>query len=147
MLKFGEQFGSAASTAASNNREELPKAQTWANIGYPVEYQENGETVRRFVAMPQGIPLDTQKAIDITTRNASFAAFQAACNACLKSIQDTVAALKPGEEHLEPIGETGLDLQFRRVNDAPAAPSTGADNPFVRPLFQPKAAAEEKAAK
>jgi hypothetical protein len=134
MLKFGQEFSGPAA-ASGNAREELPKAQTWLNIGYPVETTENGEKVTRFVSLPQGIPLDTQKAIEIKTRNQTFGAFQQAQNELLSQVQAEAAKLAPGGETLIAMGESGLYIQLRRVNDAPVTPASGAENQFVRPLF------------
>jgi hypothetical protein len=68
--------------------------------------------------------------ITINSRNEKFGQFQAARNNLLEQLQTAAANLKPGEETL-----VTLEIQLRRVNDAPAAPATDATNPFVKSVI------------
>lgn len=134
MIEFNRTGGASQSNSTNGNgRSDLPRAQLWMNIGYSVTTGEGEDAQTRFVSLPMGIPLDTMKDITITSRNEEFARFQAHQNKLLSSVQAKAAALKPGEECI--IGDTGgLQIQLRRVNDAPSAPSLSAEDPLAMPF-------------
>ena len=131
-LNFETTFGSQSKATAA--KDDRPKAQFWLNIGYPVTVK-NGEGVeeQRFVSLPTGIPLDTQEPLATNSRNAEFAAFQAARNNLHDQFMAVAAKLQPGEEKIIGLGDSGLALQIRRVNEESAPVSTG-QNPFVTAL-------------
>ena len=132
---FRDAFGGAV--GAGTNRQDLPKAQTWLNVGYvkqvpSVEDPSKMEDI--FVSLPVGIPLDTQEAINITSRNARFASFQSARNDLLTQIQAEAAKLQPGEEKIIGLGgKSPLCIQLRRVNEAAEAPAADESNVFAAP--------------
>lgn len=129
-LNRGRMFaGLGASETASEDRADLPKAQTWANIGY--EVGEPGTDEYRFVSPPMGIPLDTMKPIEIKTRDPKFGAFQASQNNLLAQLQAEAAKLAPGESIVIRNPESPLCIQLRRVNEPVAAPAADASNPYV----------------
>jgi hypothetical protein len=125
--------GLAQQEPANSDKADLPKAQTWLNVGY--EVGEPGTDEYRFVSPPMGIPLDTMKPIEIRTRNAEFAAFQSSQNGCLKQLQDEAAKLAPGESVVIRNPESPLCIQLRRVNDPVEAPAADASNPYAVSLF------------
>ena len=130
-LDFEQIFGSQSkATAAKGDR---PKAQFWLNIGYPVTVKTEAGEEQRFVSLPTGIPLDTQEALATNSRNAEFAAFQAARNNLHDQFMAVAAKLQPGEEKIIGLGDSGLALQIRRVNEE-SAPVSTEQNPFVAAL-------------
>ena len=88
---------------------------------------------QRFVSLPVGIPLDTMEPLPTNSRNADFAAFQAARNNLHDQFMAVAAKLQPGEEKIIGLGDSGLALQIRRVNEE-AAPIAAGNNPFVAAL-------------
>lgn len=131
-LNFEHTFGKPQ--ANNSSKDDRPKAQFWLNIGYPVTVK-NGEGVeeQRFVSLPTGIPLDTQEPLATNSRNAEFAAFQAARNNLHDQFMAVAAKLQPGEEKIIGLGDSGLALQIRRVNEE-SAPVSNGNNPFVAAL-------------
>lgn len=124
-------FGNLTAPAVAAT-EELPKAQTWANIGYEVGEADSEDY--RFVALPMGIPLDTMKPIEIKTRDPKFGAFQAAQNDLLSQVVAEAAKLEPGQSIV--IGERGgLQIQVRKVNEPVVAPAADENNPYAMKLF------------
>lgn len=118
-------FGSFAQDQQATAPEPRPEAQVWLNFGYesdPVTNRVTGEAETKFVSLPVGIPLDTQKPID--KRNMSE--LQAAQNDLLSDLQEAAASLEPGEER-----EVILVCRMRRINSN-VAPTVGADSPFAR---------------
>ena len=129
-LNFEHTFGKPQ--ANNSSKDDRPKAQFWLNIGYPVTVKTESGEEQRFVSLPTGIPLDTQEPLATNSRNAEFAAFQAARNNLHDQFMAVAAKLQPGEEKIIGLGDSGLALQIRRVNEE-SAPSTG-QNPFVAAL-------------
>jgi hypothetical protein len=122
-------FGALAAATAASSSEDRPTAMAWLNIGYPVEFvnAKSGETETRFISIPVGIPLDTQKPINITSRNDIMQEMQAAQNELLKQLQDVAAGMEAGGEVM-----VDLQLQLRRINDKVEAPTITEASPFAR---------------
>ena len=130
-LNFEHTFGKPQATNSS--KDDRPKAQFWLNIGYPVTVKNGEGEEQRFVSLPTGIPLDTMEALATNSRNAEFAAFQAARNNLHDQFMAVASQLQPGEEKIIGLGDSGLALQIRRVNEE-AAPIAAGNNPFVTAL-------------
>jgi hypothetical protein len=125
---FGMNEAASATAVTTGGRQDLPKADVWMNIGYPVTVAaEDGSTETRFVSLPVGIALDTQKPITITTRSPELAELQANQNRLLADLQKYAEGLQPGEETL-----INLSIQLRRVKDPVVAPVAGEDSAFAR---------------
>lgn len=141
---FGAQ---AAAAAASNTTEQRPDAKAWLNIGYysdPVKNPVTGEMERKFVSIPVGVPLDTQRAIGAPTeRNprgkTNLTELQVAQNDLLSHLQAAAAGMQPGESN-----DVQLTIQLRRVNEN-EAPVIGAESPLAlrQPLFATPAASSD----
>ena len=130
-LNFEHTFGKPQATNSS--KDDRPKAQFWLNIGYPVTVKTEAGEEQRFVSLPTGIPLDTQEALATNSRNAEFAAFQAARNNLHDQFMAVAAKLQPGEDKIIGLGDSGLAIQIRRVNEE-SAPVSTEQNPFVAAL-------------
>ena len=130
-LNFEHTFGKPQ--ANNSSKDVRPKAQFWLNIGYPVTVKTEAGEEQRFVSLPTGIPLDTQEPLATNSRNAEFAAFQAARNNLHDQFMAVAAKLQPGEEKIIGLGDSGLALQIRRVNTE-SAPVSTEHNPFVAAL-------------
>ena len=130
-LNFEHTFGKPQATNSS--KDDRPKAQFWLNIGYPVTVKTESGEEQRFVSLPTGIPLDTQEALPTNSRNAEFAAFQAARNNLHDQFMAVAAKLQPGEDKIIGLGDSGLAIQIRRVNEE-SAPVSTEHNPFIAPL-------------
>ena len=130
-LNFEHTFGKPQ--ANNSSKDDRPKAQFWLNIGYPVTVKTESGEEQRFVSLPTGIPLDTQEALATNSRNAEFAAFQAARNNLHDQFMAVAAKLQPGEEKIIGLGDSNLALQIRRVNEE-SAPVSTEHNPFVAAL-------------
>lgn len=130
-LNFEHTFGKPQATNSS--KDDRPKAQFWLNIGYPVTVKTEAGEEQRFVSLPTGIPLDTQEPLATNSRNAEYAAFQAARNNLHDQFMAVAAKLQPGEEKIIGLGDSGLALQIRRVNTE-SAPVSTEQNPFVTAL-------------
>lgn len=126
-IEFNKTFGDKSNTG-KGSKADLPKAQFWLNIGYPVELDTPEGTEHRFVSLPMGIPLDTQEPLPTNSRNVSYAQFSAARNDLHSQIMAVAAQLEPGEEK-----ELNLVIQLRRVNEEQADVSPD-NNPMVRKL-------------
>lgn len=126
----------ATTPGETETKAPRPKAQFWVNIGYPIEVQDAaGQVERKFVSTPMGMPLDTQEKIAITGKNVNYIAFCTARNTLLDDLIEQAGPLEPGQEVEFPIGNTGLFLQFRRVDVAGAAPVIdAANNPFIKKM-------------
>lgn len=111
---FAGIFGQTPATTPT--QEEREKSQVWLNIGLEAGGDENGEGAR-FVSLPVGVPLDTQKPIAVRGTNEDFNAFTGARNDLLEQLQMLAADLEPGEERI-----IGLQVQMRRI----AAPTEAA---------------------
>lgn len=132
---FARQFGGNGN--GSQDRADLPKAQTWLNVGYVTEVPNKDDASIMesvFVSLPVGIPLDTQEGIDLSKiRDARFRDFNGARNELLESVQAEAAKLAPGEEKILTAKGMPLAIQLRRVA-APAEPaSSGEANVFAKP--------------
>lgn len=128
-IDFTTAFGknSAAAAASKPAAETRPKSQYWLNIGYDSGVAgEDGKT--KFVSLPVGIPLDGQERLPTNSRNAEFAAFQAARNNLMEQIEAAAKNLAPGEEKM-----LNLQIQLRRINDDSAEMPVD-QNPFARNL-------------
>lgn len=124
-------FGKNKAPTTNGNgaaKTDRPKAQLWLNIGYQQPVIVDGEEVEEFVALAQGIPLDTIEKLPANSRNDSFRARQAAQNNLHDQLMQKAATLEPGEEVI-----VNLKIQLRRVNDE-AAPVADDANPYVRQL-------------
>jgi hypothetical protein len=133
-IDFAKTFGQQSNNVGGNgtDKQDLPKAQIWMNVGYVVE-TGNEESPTMFVSLPVGLPIDTMEAIPVTSRNAGFAQFQSARNNLLAQVQAAAATLAPGEERIIGGESDGLAIQLRRVNE-PVADPGAKDNGFVREL-------------
>ena len=125
-LNFEHTFGKPQ--ANNSSKDDRPKAQFWLNIGYPVTVKTESGEEQRFVSLPTGIPLDTQEPLATNSRNAEFAAFQAARNNLHEQIMAAAQALQPGEEKI-----LNLQIQLRRVNEESVAVDSS-KNQFIKPL-------------
>lgn len=129
-------FGVAKTPAAATKvaAEDRPKAAFWLNVGYsvPVEYTDptTKQVVQdtRFISLPVGIPLDTMAKHTLKGSNAEYLSMLSASNDLWDQIMAVAAKMAPGEDHT-----LQLEVQIRRVNDAPAIISSDA-NPFSRTL-------------
>ena len=130
-LNFEHTFGKPQ--ANNSSKDDRPKAQFWLNIGYPVTVKTESGEEQRFVSLPTGIPLDTQEALPTNSRNSEFAAFQAARNNLHDQFMAVAAKLQPGEDKIIGLGDSGLAIQIRRVNEE-SAPVSTEQNPFVAAL-------------
>lgn len=126
-IDFQKTFGASSNNVASTGKTDRPKSQFWINIGYDSGVQD-AEGNNRFVSLAVGIPLDGQEKLPTNSRNAEFAAFQAARNDLAEQIMAVAKTLQPGEERL-----LNLQVQLRRINEehAEIAPE---NNQFARKL-------------
>ena len=125
---FARTFGAMAS--APEGKADQPKAEVWINLGYEVQVPiEDGGTETRFVSLPVGIALDTQKPIDIKTRSPELAQLQAHQNQLLEDLQKHAEGLAPGEETL-----VNLQIQIRRVKDPVGTVAADGASPYARPI-------------
>jgi hypothetical protein len=126
-IDFQKTFGASSNNVASTGKADRPKSQYWINIGYDSGVQD-AEGNNRFVSLAVGIPLDGQEKLPTNSRNAEFAAFQAARNDLAEQIMAVAKTLQPGEERL-----LNLQVQLRRINEehAEIAPE---NNQFARKL-------------
>lgn len=131
---FRSQFGG---DNRSNDRADQPKAQTWLNVGYVTQVPNKDDASIMesvFVALPVGIPLDTQEGIDTSRiRDARYRDFIGARNELLASVQEEAAKLAPGEEKILTAKGMPLAIQLRRVAGEPEAPASGESNVFAKP--------------
>lgn len=134
-MAFGNSSNLFRPGAQSNtNREDLPKAEFWLNVGYmvTVEIDEIKET--RFVSLPIGIALDTMEQLNTNSGNASWSMFQQARNQLHVDIMEIAKTLKAGEEVIlggDASDSNQLCIQLRRVK-GPSEAVNPADNPFAR---------------
>jgi hypothetical protein len=92
--------------------EKVP-AKYWLNIGYDVDVQaEDGTVTTKFVSIPVGAALDTQKPLDASSKNDVFAQFQQARNDLLNQLIELGATFKPGQEET-----INLVVKLRRVEE------------------------------
>lgn len=131
--KFGQR-ASAKATATADKRD-LPKAQIWMNIGFVTEFHNNetGEDESRFIALPQGLPIDTMEKVEERGNSDLFRAIRSAQNDLLDQIIEKGKTLQPGEEVILATGDSGLAIQLRRVK-AEQAPVDRDSNPLIRKL-------------
>lgn len=130
MIDFNTTFGSKKTSAAAS--DERAKAQLWLNFGYVSDVQdEDGKY--KFVSLPVGIPLDTQEPLSVNSKNLEFRAFQTARNDLMAQLIDAGKSLEPGEEKIIAMGDNGLAVQIRRVNDEVAAVPAD-QNQFARKI-------------
>lgn len=127
---FARTFAFGQEAAPSDDRKDQPKAQVWINLGYEVQVPvEGGGTEPRFVGLPVGIALDTQKPIDIKTRSPELAQLQAHQNQLLADLQSYAEGLAPGEETL-----VNLQIQLRRVKEPVGDVQAEGNSVFARPI-------------
>lgn len=141
-IDFNNTFGAGSQQNTSGVRSttgqrqrpnDLPKAKVWLNVGYVAEgVEEDGSD--RFVSLPMGIPLDNMEKLPTSSRNQSYAQFQAARNDLLDQLLEAAQSLAPGEDMVVGIG-VGLAIQIRRVGDDRPEPATDNTNPFARQLM------------
>lgn len=130
LRSFARSFGSGENTTTT---EERPSADVWMNVGYAVEVpatEEGEEPTMRFIGVPLGIALDTQKPIDTSkTRSAELLEVQTFQNKLLEDLQQHAQSLQPGEEQI-----INLQVQIRRVKGPIEAPVANASSVFARPM-------------
>ena len=131
---FDKQFGSATK-AQTGDKRDLPKAQIWMNIGYMSDEFTNaeGKAERRFISLPNGLPIDTMDKVEEKSSSEVFRAMRAAQNDLLDQIIAKGNALQPGEEVILAMGDNGLAVQLRRVK-AEQAPLPADQNPLAKKL-------------
>lgn len=115
----GKQEEPAASTV-TDIKAAKQKSNYWANIGITIGAAEDG-TGGTFVSLPQGIPLDDMKAVEIKGNNEDWIQLAQTKNELLALLQKAAANLKPGERITVPL-EVEL---YRRAEPAQQAPATG----------------------
>lgn len=114
LLRGAEQANNGNSRS-SNGNSDRPKAKYWLNIGIMTKVQNaEGEEIEHFVALPQGIPLDTMEPLAIRGQNMDYRARLTAQNDLLQQALDLAATLAPGETKLLSTGK-GLQVQVRHV--------------------------------
>ena len=128
-LKFGARNNSNIKPSGSKNQAE-EKAEFWINVGYVAKGAgENGEDI--FVALPLGIPLDTQKDVKANSNNPAFNNLQVARNIMLGELKEEAKKLQPGQDWIvDP--DAPLTLQIRRVKEEVAQVTDPAVNKFLR---------------
>ena len=129
MIKTNESAAAAPAAGAANvaqmptrrlsfgqrmaGKEETPSqskdADVWLNIGYAT-----GNPEYPIITLPFGIPIDTQKPLDLRGSNVGFVTFTKRRNELLEEIQRAAADLKPGEDCIIGGEDNGLLLQLRR---------------------------------
>jgi hypothetical protein len=112
-------FNGPATRNAAPAREERPQTQYWLNIGIVA----NDGT---FVALPNGLPLDTMEKRTIRGSNQEWNALQSASNSLLDMILEQVKVLNPGQEEVI----DGLSIQVKRIK-TDAGEVKADDNPFL----------------
>ena len=132
-IDFSKTFGKNNAGADKLSKDDRPKAQLWLNIGYVSDAIDPETGERRFVAMPTGIPLDTQERLDTKMRNREFAAFQAARNDVLDQCIAVGEKLDPGQSVVIET-ESGLAIQIRRVGAELEEATADSSNMFRRDL-------------
>lgn len=133
---FARTFGQPdANAAAEQTNEDRPKADVWINVGYSVavpdttEGAKKGDTVNKFIGVPLGIALDTQREIDTSkTRSSELMEIQTYQNQLLHDLQEHAKTLAPGEEQI-----LTLEVQLRRVNAPIEAPAADGNSAYARP--------------
>lgn len=141
-------FTTAPSNAPSSNGRRMPfagqtttatdqpNATLWMNIGYDIEtVNEAGETVKRFINLPFGLPIDTMREVETRGQNEDYVKQQHARNGLLKHLQTAGAQLKPGQEVV-----VALTVKLRRVKDELAVVAT--NNEYIADLSDLLIAAE-----
>lgn len=123
---FGQNNQQSASTGSA--RGDQPKAQFWLNIGYDSGVVDEATGESRFIALPVGIPLDTQEHVNANARHDGYAAAQAARNDLLDQMMAVAQTMDPGESRI-----LKLDIQLRRIS-ADREPVKSDQNPFVKKL-------------
>lgn len=124
---FGADSAPITGSTSTTKGSDAPKAKFWLNVGYvAVGAAEDGSD--RFVSLPVGIPLDTQEKVATSSRNESYAEFQAARNDLLDQIMEVAQGLKPGEDTI-----INLQLQLRRTQEEKAPVAMTEGNRFARP--------------
>ena len=121
----------AALTRNTNRTNERPTATLWINVGYISDVMdENNEP--KFVALAQGIPLDTMEDLQVKGKNQEWNQFQMARNDLRDQLIDIGNELEPGEARY--IGEGSLIIQLRKVEVETSQPTSGL-NPFIKKLI------------
>lgn len=131
---FGKKDQNTSTGLRSNAApSDKPKAQVWLNVGYEVNTtDQQGEPTVEFVALQQGIPLDTIEKEDTNHTNPFFQKKARARNNLLEQVMGIANTLKPGEEKI--YGARGsLQIQIRRIKEA-AAPVADNENDLITNL-------------
>ena len=131
--------GQAPKTATpTTDKEGRPQSQTWLNIGVEVDIpnpefdatkavsDKNPETVKSFVSMPVGIPLETTEPMVAKGQNKNWLNTVQLKNLILSQLQEASASLDAGQG----VVIEGLQMQIFRRNTAAAEPADGT-NPLV----------------
>ena len=127
-------FGARTNGAATTKSDDRPAAQFWMNIGYSIDVPNavTGENETQFIALPGGIPLDTQERKPVNKGTANFVAKNTARNELLDDVLKVCKTMQPCEDRI--IGDMGdLQIQLHRVK-AEAEVVQSSDNPFRRKL-------------
>ncbi|QXV74322.1 RNA polymerase RNAP1 subunit A protein [Rhizobium phage RHEph16] len=112
-------FNAPATRPAATQAQERPQTQYWLNIGIVAQ---DGT----FVALPNGLPLDTMEKRTIRGSNQEWNALQSASNSLLDMLLEQIKELTPGQEEVI----NGLSIQIKRVkNDAGVIAADS--NPFL----------------
>ncbi|QIG70474.1 RNA polymerase RNAP1 subunit A protein [Rhizobium phage RHph_N38] len=113
-------FGNPQAQRSNNNQtQERQKTEYWLNIGIVAQ---DGT----FVALPNGLPLDTMEKRVIRGSNEEWNALQAASNSLLDMLLEQIKELAPGQEEVI----DGLSIQVKRIKADAGAPTANA-NPFL----------------
>lgn len=124
-LRFAMQ--NAPAVNVSENKDDRPKAQVWLNIGATIQLTNpsTGEVEDVFLALPQGIPLDTMEPMEVRGTNKNWANMVQAKNWVLEELKKMAEGIEPGGEQIL----EGLQIQVKRVGKA-AVPDEG-ENPVL----------------
>lgn len=129
-MRFGSKNNNRSTGGRNGQTEE--KSEFWINIGYLAKGAgENGEDI--FVALPLGLPLDTQKPLKTNSSNEAFAALQAARNDLWEQLMAVAHELKPGEDRILN-ADAPLQIQIRRVREETTVSVDESKNKFARKL-------------
>lgn len=105
-----------SNSGGKSSNSDRPKARFWLNVGILTKVTNaEGEQVDHFVALPQGIPLDTMEPLAIRGQNMDYRARLSAQNDLLQQAIAVATTLAPGETKLLTSGGTGLQVQVRHV--------------------------------
>lgn len=126
-IDFGRHFGNNSnSNNNSNSAADRVPSEFWLNIGYSTTIEGENGPEQRFVALPQGLALDSMEHVALRGSQ-DFIDFSTAKNDLLDDVMAAASKLGHGEECT-----LNLQIQLRRTK-APAAPTSTSENRFARP--------------